>query len=375
MAATKFTQMSTKKLTALLETASDEDKVAIQAILDTRNAKKNAEEATAPSSELTSEEQAAIEAAENGTPASTEEETKKEKKEKKEREKAPKMSVEELEAKAAGLKETAVAHRCSFVVNGTAFRVNGTITGVLVDKRASQVYLAINSDETDTVEAKKMYKKWNAADLEISDEVVSIAKSSKRSNATSRVRKEKLSEEEWFEMRNTIMELAGQNVGKTVVLDEDKTGHIVGLINDKRSCNVYYRIEFLDELEMKKTAFRVVSVTTDENNKVTGLAPFPGMEDELDEEGQKIAQAFSERKTREPRKVLTPEEKVLAAEEAVKKAEATLAKAEEALKARKFALETAKKELEDKFNAQAENAKACDPEAPADSETPADDLL
>jgi hypothetical protein len=361
MAATKFTQMSTKKLTALLETASDEDKVAIQAILDARNAK-NAETAV-PSTELTSEEQAAIEAAENGTSAPAEEETKKEKKV---REKAPKMSVEELEAKAAELKETALAHRCSFVISGTAFRVNGTITGVLVDKRASQVYLAINSDETDTVEAKKMYKKWNSADLEISDEVVNIAKSHKKSNATSRVRKEKLSEEEWFEMRNTIMELAGQNVGKTVVLDEDKTGHITGLINDKRSCNVYYRIEFLDELEMKKTAYRVVSVTTDENNKVTGLAPFPGMEDELDEEGQKIAQAFSERKVREPRKVLTPEEKVLAAEEAVKKAEAILAKAQEALQARKFALETAKKELEDKHNAQAENAKASDPEAPTD---------
>ena len=67
---------------------------------------------------------------------------------------------------------------------------------------------------------------------------------------------------------------------------------------------------------------------------------------------KEVNQAYQERKTREPRKVLTPEEKVLACEEAVKKAKITLEKAQETLAMRETALEIAKSELNAKFDAQ-----------------------
>lgn len=352
MATKKFAQMSTKKLNALLENASEEDAVAIKAILESREAVKAAENTPATvSTELTPEEQAAIEAAESGEPA-PEAETKKEKKSAG-RKAAEKMTVEELDAKTEECKEF-VNHRCSLLLNGTAIRVDGTITGVLKDKRAMQVYYAIQTDETEVSESKKMYKKWNAEDLNISEEVVEVIKA-KKQGAVSRIRKEKMTDEEWAAERDNIMELAGENVGKKVALGEDTTGVITSILVDKRSYGLYYRIEFEDELGMKKTRHKVISTTTDEESGATVLVALEGMAEEFDEEGLALNQAFKERKAREPRKVLTPEEKVLKLEEDVKKAETTLAKAQETLTMRKNALELAKKELENKFAAQEAN--------------------
>lgn len=352
MASKKFAQMSTKKLNALLENASEEDAVAIKAVLDAREAKKVAEAPAAASTELSPEEQAAIEAAEADNNA-TDEPEKKEKKSAGRKPAVEKMSVEELDAKTEECKQN-VNHRCSMFLNGTLIRVKGTITGVLKDKRAMQAYYAIQTDECDEAESKKMYKKWNAADLEITEEVVEMAKS-KKQNSTARTRKEKMTEEEWTAERETIMTLASENVGKKVDLDADTTGTIVGILVDKRSYGLYYRIEFEDELGMKKTCHKVINMTTDEESGAKVLIPLQGMAEELDEEGTKLNQAFQERKTREPRKILTPEEKVLKAEENLKKAEATLAKAQEALTMRKNELDLAKKELENKLNAQEAN--------------------
>ena len=69
MATKKFAQMSTKKLNALLETASEEEKAQILEVLNTRNAASNGVEAQSPakSEELTEEEKAAIAAAEGVT--------------------------------------------------------------------------------------------------------------------------------------------------------------------------------------------------------------------------------------------------------------------------------------------------------------------
>ena len=62
MATKKFAQMSTKKLNALLETASEEDAVAIKAILESRNAQQ-AEAGAGEGTELSDEEKQAIAAA------------------------------------------------------------------------------------------------------------------------------------------------------------------------------------------------------------------------------------------------------------------------------------------------------------------------
>ena len=66
MATKKFNQMTTKKLNALLATASDEDKAVIEAVLaDREQARaKEATEETVEETPLTPEEEAAIKAAE-----------------------------------------------------------------------------------------------------------------------------------------------------------------------------------------------------------------------------------------------------------------------------------------------------------------------
>lgn len=345
----KFAQMSTKKLNALLETASEEDAVAIKAILESRNAQQ-AETEKGKEAELSDEEKQAIEAAEKAaTPK--EEKSAGEEKKKGGRKASPKMSEEELLEAEKQAKEN-VGHRCSVILPGTAIRVDGTILTTLKDKRAMQVYYQVETDAIDDMESRKVYKKFGSEEITISEEVVELKK---KENSKARVAKKKMDAGEWEAEAEAIKEVAGANVGKTVQLDEEKVGRIVSLLNDKRSGGMYYRIEFEDELGIKKTCHKVINYTKAEDGTIT-LAELEGLAEELDEKGQELQATFQERKAREPRKTLTPEEKVLAAEEAVKKAEASLVKAQETLESRKTALATAKAELAAKHDAQAEAA-------------------
>ena len=90
----KFAQMSTKKLNALLETASEEDAVAIKAILESRNAQQ-AEAGAGEGTELSEEEKQAIEAAEKASAPEGGEPANEEKK-KGGRKASPKLSEDEL---------------------------------------------------------------------------------------------------------------------------------------------------------------------------------------------------------------------------------------------------------------------------------------
>jgi hypothetical protein len=354
MSTKKFAQMSTKKLTALLETASEEDAQAINAILESRNAVHTDDVA----SDLSEEEKQAIAAAETANSDANEAEPETEAKPKKEkkpsgRKPSVKLSAEELEALSEEAKAN-VGHRCTVVLPGTATRVDGTILTTLKDKRAMQVYYQVETDACDEMESRKVYKKVRSEEITVLDEVVELKK---KTNSKARKIKEKIDAGEWEAEAEAIREAASANIGKTVDMGEGRVGHIVSLLNDKRSNGMYYRIEFLDENGIKKYSHKVINYTKDENGAIV-LAEFPGMAEELDEEGLKISQAYQERKAAGPRKMLTPEEKVLACEEAVKKAEATLQKAQETLEMRKNALEIAKKVLENKFDAQAEAAGA-----------------
>lgn len=349
MATKKFAQMSTKKLNALLETASEEDAVAIKAILESRNAQQAGTQAS-EGAELSDEEKQAIEAAEKAAAPEKTESTDEEKK-KGGRKASPKMSEEEL-LKAEKLAKENVGHRCSVLLPGTAIRVDGTILTTLKDKRAMQVYYQIETDAIDDMESRKIYKKYGSEEITVLDEVVELKK---KPASKARVAKAKMDAGEWEAEAEAIKEVAGANVGKTVQLDENTTGRIVSLLNDKRSGGMYYRIEFEDELGVKKVCHKVINYTKAEDGSIV-LAELEGLAAELDEKGQEMNQAFQERKAREPRKMLTPEEKVLAAEEAVKKAEASLQKAQETLESRKTALATAKAELAAKHDAQAEAA-------------------
>lgn len=349
MATKKFAQMSTKKLNALLETASEEDAVAIKAILESRNAQQAAD--AGEGTELSDEEKKAISAAEKvADPESGE--TSEEKK-KGGRKASPKLSEDELAEAEKQAKEN-VGHRCTVLLPGTAIRVDGTILTTLKDKRAMQVYYQVETDAVDDMESRKIYKKFGSEDITILDEVVELKK---KTESKVRVAKQKMEAGEWEAEAEAVREVAGANVGKTVQLDENTIGRIVSLLNDKRSNGMYYRIEFEDELGIKKTCHKVINYSKAEDGTIT-LAELEGMAAELDEKGQEMNQAFQERKSREPRKTMTPEEKVLAAEEALKKAEASLLKAQETLEARKTALATAKAELAAKHDAQAEAAGA-----------------
>lgn len=345
MATKKFAQMGTKKLQALLETASEEDAAAINAILETRNAAETAQ-SNAAETALSPEELAAVEAAEN---ASEETETPKEEKKVGRKSSAVKLSAEELDAKTEECKQS-LFHRVSVLIPGTAIRVGGTITGVLKDKRAMQVYYQIQTDACDDVESRKIYKKYDSQELTILDEVVESTKG-QHAGAKSRVRTQKMNEEEWEQEKADILKVASQNVGKTVALDETTTGRVISLLVDKRSQGIYYRIEFTDAVGAKKACHKVVRHTKDELGCIEVL-PVEGMAEQLDEEGQKINAEYADRQSREPRKTLTPQERVLKAEEELAKAQKSLEKAQETLEARKRALDNAKAELERSLNGQ-----------------------
>ena len=309
MATKKFAQMSTKKLNALLETASEEDAVAIKAILESRNAQQAGTQAS-EGAELSDEEKQAIEAAEKAA-APEETESAGEEKKKGGRKPSPKMSEEEL-LEAEKLAKENVGHRCSVLLPGTAIRVDGTILTTLKDRRAMQVYYQIETDAVDDMESRKIYKRYGSEEITVLDEVVELKK---KTASKARVAKAKMDAGEWEAEAEAIKEVAGANVGKTVQLDENTTGRIVSLLNDKRSGGMYYRIEFEDELGVKKVCHKVINYTKAEDGSIV-LAELEGLAAELDEKGQEMNQAFQERKAREPRKMLTPEEKVLAAEEA-----------------------------------------------------------
>ena len=349
MAEKKFAQMSTKKLQALLETASEEDAVAINAILAARNGQ--AVSQSSETTELSEEEKQAIAAAENAATPAPENNGEEPAKKKGGRKASPKLSEEEL-AEAEKQAKDNVGHRCKAILPGTAIEVNGTILTTLKDKRTMCIYYQIETDAVDDMESRKIYKKFGSNEVTVLDEVVELKK---KTESKARKAKAKMDAGEWEVEAEAVKEAAGVNIGKTVAFDENITGRIVSLLNDKRSGGMYYRIEFEDELGIKKTKFRVINYTKAEDGSIV-LEPLVGMSDELDEKGQQLQQAFQERKSREPRKVLTPEEKVLAAEEAVKKAEASLLKAQETLESRKTLLATAKAELAAKHDAQAEAA-------------------
>lgn len=346
MATKKFAQMSTKKLQALLETSSEEDVVAIKAVLESRNVAATETQST----ELTEEEAAALASAEEAVAPAPEKTSKR-------KVNTEKPTAEEIDALAIEAKQN-VGHRCVATMTG-GMTFDGTITGILKDKRAGYVFYTVQTDATSEIESRKIYKKVNGQEIEVLDEVVEIV-TAKRAKAVTRQAKEKMSDEAWEELYAKIRELAEANIGKTVVIDAEQniSGHITDFLRDNRSQGVYYHIPYINAEGEKKNTYKVVKYDVNEAGEVT-LDNYLGLANELDEEGQAIAEKF---KNRTPRgfgkKALTIEERVIAAEELVKKAEATLVKAQETLEMRKNQLATLKAELEGKQQTEAENAES-----------------
>lgn len=345
MTTKKFSQMTTKKLNALLETASEEDRMEIQKVLDARMAAQQAPatEETEEESQLTLEEEAAIAAAEanGGINPMYQGKTSK-------GESTKKMSDEERHALAEELKEKVVNHRCQVVPFNTVEWANGIVSGIIEEKRSNKVLLAIKLDD-----GRRIVKVHDSKLVKILDEVVEPVK-------VSRGRKQKYpaaieEKTDWLpeEIEAATNEVIG-NVGKTISYPkftlankpkegeeaEIETGRIMSLVPDKRGKRILYRIE-IDQTEEEKAANApkkyAHKVSTNEDLTIA---------EELDEAGQAINDAFTKRrKNALERNAMTPQEKVELAEKAYEIAKKAFEKAQESLAKKEKALAEAKEEL------------------------------
>ena len=371
MTTKKFSQMTTKKLNALLATASDEDKKAIEAVLAAREQAQApaapaapeataeetpaAPEATAEETQLSPEEEAAIKAAEengglnplyNGSKAT--------------QEKKPKMTDEDRHALAEELKKN-VYHRCQAVPFNTVEWVDGYIAGVIEEKRSNKVLYAIKTDD-----GRRIVKVHDSNLVRILDEVIEPEK-----KARARKVKDPADKVEWTPevITEEVNEVIG-NVGKSVefekyrITDENGeehiemvTGRIVAIVPDKRAQRLLYRISVPTPIEGNPLATKTMHKTV----KTEGIK----IAEEFDEEGARLNAKYLERReasvTRTP---LTLQDRVIRCEENVKKAEWKLQKAQEELETKKKQLEDAKKELDEHLAGQINGETA---EAPAET--------
>lgn len=321
MAQKNYAQMPTKKLTALLETTTDEtEKAAIEAVLTKRGqlAPKNdapAAEAKGVDPELSPEEQAAIDAANASGAEGSESKPAKEKK--------AKPTDEERIALAAKLREEAVGHKCQVVPFNSITWVNGVVVSIVEEKRTNKCLYAVKADD-----GRRIVKAYGSELIKISDEVVELAHAPRGGHA----KKEELPEWTAEEIEKAIQEVIG-NVGKQISYVETGAlgkeienaptilGRIVSLVPNKRNHTILYRIEIqpaedAPEGTPKKYAHKVTT-----NSKLA-------IAEELDDEGKKINEAFIARHNGESKsyKAKTPEEALAIAEQQLKKAEANIEK-------------------------------------------------
>ena len=369
MATEKFAQMTTKKLNALMATASDEDKKAIEAILAAREqaqASKAAEEtaeapAEAPAAEetsLTPEEEAAIKAAEeNGSKAT--------------QEKKPKMTDEERHTLAEELKNN-INHRCQAVPFNTAEWVDGYIVGVIEEKRSNKVLYAIKTDD-----GRRIVKVHDSNLVRIFDEMVEPEKKVR----TRKAKDGNAEKVEWTpEATATAVNEVIGNVGKAVKFEKYRTtdletgeekieyneGRIVAIVPDRRAQRLLYRISVPAPIEGNPFATKIMHKVTTADLEIA---------EEFDAEGEKLNKKYCERReaaaTRTP---LTPQDRFVKCEEALKKAEEKLQKATEELEAKKQQLEDARKELDEWLANQGANPVEETTGAPAEATEEADPL-
>ncbi len=349
MATKKFAQMTTKKLNALLATASDEDKKAIEAILAAREQASKAVETPAEAfamdeAPLTPEEEAAIKAAEenggfnplyNGSKAT--------------QEKKPKMTDEERHALAEELKKN-INHRCQAVPFNTAEWVDGYIAGVIEEKRSNKVLYAIKTDD-----GRRIVKVHDSNLIRVFDEIVELEKKVR----TRKAKEGSVEKVEWTPeaIAAAVNEVIG-NVGKVVKFEKYRTadaetgeekieyaeGRITAIVPDKRAQRLLYRISVPAPIEGNPLATKIMHKVITADLEIT---------QDFDAEGEELNKKYCERRevaaTRTP---LTPQDRFIKCEGAVKKAEEKLQKAQEELEAKKKQFEDTKRELDEYLAAQ-----------------------
>lgn len=256
MATKNFEKLTTKKLNALLNSASDEEKALIQAELDKRSAAQaaasSAEEAQYNSngkghyemeaSELSPEEQAIVDAAEAEEKAgkATSKKT------------HLSMTPEEIEARKAEMTEN-VGHVVKVMPNGEVEWMEGYISGVQHDKRSNALMYIVK------VDGKTVRKAYGAKSLIVTEEVKEIVKAEKKvrtSKATGEVKAKRT-----YEEAEELRENAKPNVGRYAMLpvgEEKIKVYANGIMLDKRSNAVLFAFKN----EEGKTLYKAVDNQT-----------------------------------------------------------------------------------------------------------------
>lgn len=256
MATKNFEKLTTKKLNALLNSASDEEKALIQAELDKRSeaqaAANSAEEAQYNSngpghyemeaSELSPEEQAIVDAAEAEEKAgkATSKKT------------HLSMTPEEIEARKAEMTEN-VGHVVKVMPNGEVEWMEGYISGVQHDKRSNALMYIVK------VDGKTVRKAYGAKSLIVTEEVKEIVKAEKKvrtSKATGEVKAKRT-----YEEAEELRENAKPNVGRYAMLpvgEEKIKVYANGIMLDKRSNAVLFAFKN----EEGKTLYKAVDNQT-----------------------------------------------------------------------------------------------------------------
>ena len=320
MATKNFEKLTTKKLNALLNSASDEEKALIQAELDKRSeaqaaaASAEAEQYNSngkghyemEASELSPEEQAIVDAAEAEEKAgkATSKKT------------HLSMTPEEIEARKAEMTEN-VGHVVKVMPNGEVEWMEGYISGVQHDKRSNALMYIVK------VDGKTVRKAYGAKSLIVTEEVKEIVKAEKKvrtSKATGEVKAKRT-----YEEAEELRENAKPNVGRYAMLpvgDEKVKVYANGIMLDKRSNAVLFAFKN----EEGKTLYKAVDNQTIEW---------------LDEWNEKKRESVSTPKT-----VLNPKQKhedlaakLAKAEEAAAKAQAKVEELKALYEASKTAYE------------------------------------
>ena len=367
MATKKFAQMTTKKLNALMATASDKDKKAIEAVLAARE-QAQAPKATEETAEAPAEAPATEETAEASAEAPATEKTAEENgKSSTHHEKKQKMTDEERHTLAEELKKN-VNHRCQVVPFNTVEWVDGYIAGIIEEKRSNKVLYAIKTDD-----GRRIVKVHDSNLIRIFDEVVEPEKKVR----TRKTKGGKVEKVEWTPeaIAAAVNEVIG-NVGKAVKFEKYRTtdpetgeekieyneGRIVAIVPDKRAQRLLYRISVPAPIEGNPLATKIMHKVVTADLEIA---------EAFDAEGEELNKKYRERReaaaTRTP---LTPQDRFVKCEEAFKKAEEKLQKATKELEAKKQQLEDARKELDEWLASQ----DASTAEAPAEetAEAPAE---
>lgn len=301
--------MKTEKLNTLLATASEEDKIAIQAVLDKRAAATASAEAPAENSPA----EPTAEAPTENSPAPAK--------------KSEKLTDDELHALAESCREN-MHKKVQVVPFNTVEWVDGYIAGVIEEKRARTVLYTIKA-----VDGRKLVKAHNSKLLKIFDEKEVVARK------VTRARAERPDDEAVAQM----LEDSGKNVGKLLTFpnanDVDITARIVSVQADRRTNTVMYKLKGVGD---GKLYYKVVTATN-----IT-------IADEFDEEGQEMNTAYMGRRdAAKARLALTPQDRVIKCEEDLHKLEARLSKLQEEIEAKRAQLAEAKAEAQKFIESQA----------------------